>query len=122
MWEKELWIAKRVKVEKNFSGIDIEYFETPKRYAFNYQPLSGNTDMLEYGEKINDVYRTFVCRSQYQGLIRVGDRVYLSDGEVLEEELQSIALNDNENCEKANYVVKTVLPQNFKMRIDFIKR
>lgn len=122
MWEKEIWIAKRYKVETNDFGVDIEYFEKPIKYRFNYQPVSGNTDIMEYGEKITNVYRTFVNKNEYLGKIRVGDRVYLEDGEILESELENIAENDNVHCEKANYIVKVVLPQNFKTRIDFIKK
>ena len=122
MWEKEIWIAKRIKVETNDFGIDIEYFDKPKKYRFNYQPISGNTDIMEYGEKITDVYRTFIDKAVYLGKIKVGDRVYLEDGEILESELENLVISDNEFCEKANYVVKVVLPQNFKMRLDFIKR
>lgn len=122
MFEKEIWIAKRNKVETDEFGNDIEFFEKPIRYFFNYQPVSGNTVLLEYGERINDVYRTFVDKKQFLGKIKIGDRVYLEDGETLQNELEEKAENDNQFCEKANYVVKTVLPQNFKVKIDFIKR
>lgn len=120
-WEKELWIARRKKIETNEFGVDVEYFEKPKKYRFNYQPVSGNTNLLEYGERINDVFRTFIDKN-YLGKIRVGDRVYLEDGETLQIDLENLVENDNEFCEKANYSVKVVLPQNLKIRIDFIKR
>lgn len=122
MWEKELWIAKRIKVEPNENGIDIETFEKPKKYYFNYQPISGYTDYMEYGERKNEVYRTFVNRCCFQGIIKVGDRVYLSDDEVCECDLEKIVLKEKVYGENANYVVNVVLPQNFKTRIDFIKR
>lgn len=121
-WEKELWIAKRKKVETNEFGVDVEYFESPKKYRFNYQPISGNTNLLEYGEKIYDVFRTFIDKNVYLGKIKVGDRVYLEDGEVLQSDLEDLVESDNEFCQKANYVVKVVLPQNLKIRVDFIKR
>ena len=120
-WEKEIWIAKREKVETNEFGVDVEYFSEPKKYRFNYQPVSGNTNLLEYGEKINDVFRAFINR-EYLSKIKVGDRVYLEDGEVLQSELEDMVENDNEFCQNANYVVKVVLPQNLKIRVDFIKR
>lgn len=122
MWEKEIWIAKRLKIETNDFGVDIEYFDKPKKYMLNYQPVSGNTSYLEYGDKINDVYRVFVNRLQYQGVINVGDRAYLSDGQIAEKDLEELAINDNGFCEKSNYVVQVVLPQNIKTRIDFMKR
>ena len=122
MWEKEIWIAKRNKIETNEFGVDIEYFDKPIKYRFNYQPISGNTNLLEYGDKMNDVYRAFVDKNMYLGKIKVGDRVYLEDGEILASELQNLAKTDNQFCEKANYVVRVALPQNLKMRLDFIKR
>lgn len=122
MWEKEIWIAKRVKIETDEFGNEIEYFDKPIKYMFNYQPVSGNTSYKEYGEDINKVYRTFVDRAIFQGKIKTGDRVYLSDGELCENELGAIAMKEDEFCNKANYRVLVVLPQNYKMRIDFMKR
>ena len=67
-WEKEIWIAKREKVETNEFGVDVEYFSEPKKYRFNYQPVSGNTNLLEYGEKINDIYRAFINREYFKNI------------------------------------------------------
>lgn len=121
MFEKEIWFAKRVKVKSNKNGVEMEYFEKPQKFYLNYQPVSGNTHLAEYGEEINNVYRIFVDRKMYQGKIKVGDRAYLSDGDISEQELENLALNDNERCLKANYRVEVVLPQNIKTRIDLIK-
>ena len=88
----------------------------------NYQPVSGYTDYAVYGDKMRDTYRAFVNRLAYQNVINVGDRVYLSDGQLAESELEKIAMSDNEYCEKANYSVYVVLPQNYKTQIDFMKR
>lgn len=122
MWEKEIWIAKRKKVISNDMGVDIECFETPIRYALNYQPISGTNNFQEYGEKVSDVYRAFVKKIHCDGEIKVGDRVYLSDGNIMESELKALVESDNEFCNKANYVVNAVLSQNFFIRIDFLKR
>ena len=122
MWEKEIWIAKRKSAEINEYGVEIETFEKPIKYAMNYQPVSGYTDYAVYGDKMRDTYRAFVNRLAYQNIINVGDRVYLSDGQLAESELEKIAMSDNEYCEKANYSVYVVLPQNYKTQIDFMKR
>lgn len=122
MWEKEIWIAKRKSAEINEYGVEIETFEKPIKYAMNYQPVSGYTDYVVYGDKMRDTYRAFVNRLAYQNVINVGDRVYLSDGQLAESELEKIAMSDNEYCEKANYSVYVVLPQNYKTQIDFMKR
>lgn len=121
MFEKDIWIAKRTNVETDENGNEIEYFAKPEFYRLNYQPVSGNTILKEYGEDINDIYRAFVDRLSFQGKINVGDRAYLSDGEVAEWDLESIAQNDNVYCSNANYKVIIVLPQNIKTRIDFQK-
>ena len=121
MFEKEIWIAKRNKVTTNKNGVEKEFFEKPQKFYFNYQPVSGNTKLEEYGEDINNVYRMFVDRKNFQGKIRVGDRAYLSDGDISEQELEELATNDDEKCTKANYRIEVVLPQNIKTRIDLIK-
>ena len=74
MFEKEIWIAKRKKVTTNKNGVEKEFFEKPQKFYFNYQPVSGNTKLEEYGEDINNVYRMFVDRKNFQGKIRDGDR------------------------------------------------
>lgn len=122
MWEKEMWIAKRKKVETNDMGVEVEYFYPPIRYLINYQPVSDQMSFLEYGEHIVDVYRAFLTSMAYQGKIKVGDRAYLSDGQTSPSELKALVESDDEFCNKANYVVKIVLPQNFFTRVDFLKR
>lgn len=121
MFEKEIWIARRKSTKTNRNGIEIEKFDTPKKYRFNYQPISGNTKINEYGDEINNYYRMFVDRSVFQGKIKTGDRAYLSNEDLAESELEEIALNDDENCSNANYKIVVVLPQNFKIRIDLMK-
>lgn len=118
--EKEIWIAKRRKIETNEYGQEIEYFDKPQRYYINYQPVSGYTSYLLYGDKITSVYRAFVDRNM-ECVFNIGDKVYLNDGTMKLNQLEKVAKSDNEFCEKANYVINTVLPQNFKIRVDFMK-
>lgn len=117
---KEIWIAKRKKIETNVYGVDIEYFEKPQKYFMNYQPASGYTSYLIYGDKITSVYRAYVDRRK-ECLFNIGDKVYLNDGTIKECQLKELAENDNEFCEKANYTISMILPQNFKMQIEFTK-
>ena len=121
MFEKKLYIAKRLKVESNENGIDVEYFEKPKLYNFNYQPVSEYLGLQQYGEEIGNVYRMFVDKALYQGKIKVGDRAYLSNGEITESELEQLIQNEKDFGDNANYKIELVLPQNFKMQIDLIK-
>lgn len=122
MWNKELWHSKRNSVETNDYGAQVELFDNPNKYMINYQPVSGYTDFLEYGEKIHDMYRAYVDRNQYEGVFNVGDRVYLIDGQLSQEDLQKVALYDNKYRNRANYIVYAVMVQNFKIKIDFMKR
>lgn len=118
--DKEIWIAKRRKIVTNEYGQEIEYFDKPQRYYINYQPVSGYTSYLLYGDKVTSVYRAFVDRNM-ECVFNIGDKVYLNDGTMKANQLEKIAKSDNEFCEKANYVINIVLPQNFKIRVDFIK-
>ena len=121
MWEKLLYIAKRNRIETNVYGEDIEYFDQPKAYRFNYQPIDGELNVKESGERKSARYQAFVDRRYFQGVIKSGDKAYLSDEDVLEKELEDLVSSDNEYCEKANYRIIKVLTQNFKMRIVFEK-
>ena len=122
MFDKEIYIAKRLRIETNYNGYDVEYFEKPKRYRMNYQPLEGVMTYSRSGENTNSTqYVAFVDRNVYQGIIRTGDKAYLSDESILEEDLKQLTLYDNEYCEQANYRVISVLPQNKKMKIVFKK-
>lgn len=120
MFEKEIWIAHRKKVETNDFGVEIEYFNRATQHYMNYQPVSAQRTFYDYGQQKEGVYRAYV-NSNSMCNIKVGDRAYLIDGDIRDYELRDIATCDNEFCENANYVVDIVLPQNFKTRIDFKK-
>ena len=122
MWEKEIWIAKRISIEQDEYGNDIERFDKPKKYMFNYQPISGSLKLQDYGENNDDMFRAYVDKAYYLGKIKRGDRVYLEDDETLVSDLVKLVRNDNEFCQNANYVVKSALPQNLKLKLDFVKR
>ena len=115
--QKELYIANRIKVEKNSYGIDMETFDTPKCYKFFYMPTSNNTDYQLYGVNIGEIYVCYIDYNRYLGKFKVGDRAYLIDNELTD---LSIAGNDV-NCENANYRIESVLPQNLKIKLTFVK-
>lgn len=118
MWEKKLYIAKRIRVEEDDYGNQISYFDKPKKYWFNYQPLDGDLDYQQYGDRISNYFRAFIDMC-YLGEIKTGDKAYLIDGEI--QDVDSLVLKDDENCTLANYTIKVVLPQNLKIKIDFEK-
>lgn len=121
MWEKKLYIATQDKIEENDYGYEIQTYNEPQEFAFNYQPSSGLTNYLQYGKDINKVYVAYISRSIYDGVFHEGDVAYLSDGKYLESELDELVENEDKYCSKANYRITSVLPQNLKIRIDFTR-
>lgn len=119
-WQKEIWIASRKPI-KDEDGYDSSTYEKAKQFFINYQPMSSYLDIQKYGEQIRDMYTAYVNKIEYEGKIKVGDKVYLSDGTIMENELKNLVDTDNEYCMKANYKVVSVLPQNIKIKIDFEK-
>lgn len=118
MFEKRLFIAKRIRVEEDDYGNPISFFEKPKEYFFNYQPVDGDLSYQQYGDNISNIYRAFIPIT-YIGKIKTGDRAYLIDGDF--KDIESLALNDNENCTMANYTIISALPQRLRIKIDFEK-
>lgn len=121
MWEKKLYIATKKDVVENEYGYEVEIYNEPQEYAFNYQPSSGLTNYLLYGKDTNKVYVAYISRSLYDGVFHEGDVAYLSDGQYLESELDELVENEDEYCNKANYRITSVLPQNLKIRVDFTR-
>lgn len=121
MWEKKLYIATQNQIEENDYGYEIQTYNLPKEYRFNYQPSSGLTNYLQYGKDINKVYVAYINRSIYDGVFHEGDVAYLSDGKYLESELDELVENEDKYCQKANYRITSVLPQNLRIRIDFTR-
>ena len=121
MWEKKLYIATKKDVVENEYGYEVEIYNEPQEYAFNYQPSSGLTNYLLYGKDTNKVYVAYISRSLYDGVFHEGDVAYLSDGQYLESELDELVEKEDEYCNKANYRITSVLPQNLKIRVDFTR-
>lgn len=109
-WQKDIWISTRKKIEDN-DGEDLAFYNEPKHYKINYQPMSSYKDM----------YTAYVNRAQYQNKFKAGDRAYLIDGDKSYEEVKLLTETDNEYCLKANYKIVSVLPQNVMIKLDFEK-
>lgn len=121
MFEKYLYIARRTSVEPNENGIDETFYGKPQLYYFNYQPVSEVLELQQYGEDVDSLYRMFVDKNKYHGLIRVGDVAYLSDNETTESDLIELVQNEEFFGSNANYKIVAVAIQNLKMRIDLSK-
>ena len=114
-WTKTLWHAKRIFDENS----EIESFEEPVEYSkrkgngINYQPMSGYTDTLSFGENVRNYQKALVPSSLFYKVFQEGDKVYI-DGV----EYQS---NEAYYGEKANYVVDSVRNQNLMILVIFKK-
>lgn len=114
-WKKDIYIAKKQKDENGQDSIDrygkVKYLK-PEKYRFNVQPLSGNTDIMTYGQKAIQMQRAIVDYKTYFGMFEEDDIAYL-DGKTPE--------GETVNGEKANYRIDAVLNQNKVIAIYFEK-
>lgn len=116
----DLYIAKKIGTEINEYGDEIPYFEEPKPFNFSYMPTSGQVDYQVYGALIDNMYTAIIDRS-YLGLIHSQDVAYLIDENIQNvDELASLDINDK-YCKHANYRVKLVHKQGFKLKVLFEK-
>ena len=114
---KPLYIAKRIKVEENDYGMEVETFAKPQPYQFLYMPTSGTIEYQVYGERISRMFTAYVSYDRYLGEFHEGDRAYLID-----ESLQDVTIAKNDiNCSRANYRIISVLPQNQLIKLTFEK-
>lgn len=121
--DKLLYIAKKEGVEKDDYGNEIAYYKLPiKEYHFSYMPTSGQVDYQIYGTLINNMFTSYLPMS-YLGQIRSGDVAYMIDGEIQNiTELKELdEFNKDIYCTNANYRVRTVQPQNVRVKIIFEK-
>ena len=85
-------------------------------------PTSGQVDYQIYGTLINNMFTSYLPMS-YLGQIRSGDVAYMIDGEIQNiTELKELdEFNKDIYCTNANYRVRTVQPQNVRVKIIFEK-
>lgn len=112
-WNKTCFIAKKTSVQKDEYGNEVVVYSTPKKYIFNYQPITDKTEILAYQQQYGEVKISLIkafIDLKYNGEINEFDLAYLYD-----------ATPNNEliNGDNANYVVRTVTPQNTRIMIYF---
>lgn len=108
--KKDLYVAKftNENLEEN-----IREYEKPKYYGkFNIQPLSGESDVVEYGSRVSKMQRMFVDYDKYLNIFKEGDLAYLEGVTPTDEKI---------NGDNANYRVCSVRGQNRKIAIYFEK-
>lgn len=85
-WNKEIWIAKKIGTKEDDYGHEIAIYDTPKKYKMNVQPVSSSPDLLEFGEKANQMQKTLIEYKKYFGEFKEFDVAYLDgctpDGEL----------------------------------------
>ena len=87
-------------------GQEIAAYDKPNRYLFNVQPASGETDIIEYGERISKIFKAIV-NIRYKNKFNEGDIAYL-DGVV-----------PNDKNTNYNYKIVSVRNQNRRIAIYF---
>lgn len=85
-WIKDVYIASKKEVTLDEGGNEIVIYDKPnkKPYKFNYQTLSADADIAEFGENAK-IMKKAVIPISYEGQFKEFDRAYLDgatpDGE-----------------------------------------
>lgn len=81
-WAKDVYIASKIKTSTDDDGNEITIYDKPneKPYKFNYQTLSTDADIAEFGENAK-IMKKAVIPISYQGQFKEFDVVYL-DGAI----------------------------------------
>ena len=114
----DLYIAKKIIDGTDEYGNEISHWDKPKKYRFSYMPLGGQVDYAIYGALINNMYSAILDMS-YLSKLHSGDLAYMIDEDI--QDVDELAGRDMEDkyCSNANYRVKLVQKQNFRVRVLF---
>ena len=92
-WKKDVYIASKKEVTLDDEGNEIVIYDEPKPFKFNYQPVSTDADIAEFGENAK-IMKKAVIPISYQGQFKEFDVAYLDGATPSEEE---------NNGDNANY-------------------
>lgn len=94
-WKKDVYIASKLGVDYDDEANEIVSYDTPnvEPYKFNYQPVSTDAEIAEFGEKAS-VMKKAVIPISYKGMFKEFDVAYL-DGVTPE--------GERKNGDNANY-------------------
>lgn len=104
-WNKPLYISTQTIITTE-KGQEIATYSTPKLYGFNIMPASGETDIIEYGERISKIFKAIIS-IRYKNKFKEGDIAYL-DG-----------VKPNRDNTNYNYKIVSVRNQNKRIAIYF---
>ena len=113
-WKKKsLYIASFIEDSLDDYGNKITIYDEPVFVGEeNIQPLSGSTDIEEYGNKVSKMQKVLLDYDKYLGKFKENDLAYIEDTTPEGEEV----FGDN-----ANYRIDSVRNQNRKIAIYFEK-
>lgn len=96
-WRKQLYIASKTGVDIDEEGNEVNTYDTPVEYSFNYQPVTSEADIQEFGENVEKVEKMVIPIS-YKDTFKEFDVAYL-DGASPE--------NEEVNGANANYTLRS---------------
>lgn len=118
-WKKKsLYIASFLNDDMDDYGQTIATYDEPVFIGVeNIQPLSGSTDIEEYGNKVIKMQKVLLDYDKYLNKFKENDLAYIEvDKTVIDKEIENKTYGDN-----ANYRIDSVRNQNRKIAIYFEK-
>ena len=110
---KDLWIASKKKSVKDSFGNEIPVYGKPKKYHFNYQPVTSETELEAFGVVGLQMMKAICSKKLYENVFKEYDLAYL-DGATPDGETR--------NGANANYrIYGNPLNQNLVVTIYFEK-
>lgn len=75
-WSRDIYIASKKEVTLDDEGNEIVIYDEPKPFKFNYQPVSTDADIAEFGEN-SKMMKKAIIPILYQGQFKEFDVAYL---------------------------------------------
>ena len=77
-WKQEIYIASKMGIEEDENENEIAIYSEPKLFEFNYQPVTSDSEIAEFGEKASIMKRAVIPIS-YKNMFKEFDVAYLDD-------------------------------------------
>lgn len=75
-WKKDCYIASKTGVQYDIEDNETPVYDEPVLYNFNYQYVSSQADLVEFGEKASSTIKA-VIPIKYKDLFKEYDVAYL---------------------------------------------
>lgn len=108
-WVKECWIATKKETKYDSEGNDISKYNEAVQYNFNYQPITSNADLMEFGEKAHMMQKAIIP-IEYKDMFKEFDLAYLDGANPKDEKVYG---------SNANYKIHPPRNQNSVIQIYF---